>query len=138
MNMVAGGERIAIETNNSAKPVIQYDLKGKCIAKYNSQLEAAASVGLLDSTAISKCCITKSGSAKGFIWRFEGDLLDLNLDSIHSVPICQYDFKGNLIATYMQHKRIILKMIQELGLVVNINVNLHMDLFEGILMIQLH
>ena len=29
-------------------------------------------------------------------------------------------------------------MIQELGLVVNINVNLHMDLFEGILMIQLH
>lgn len=100
MNMVAGGERIAIETNNSAKPVIQYDLKGNCIAKYNSQLEAAASVGLLDSTAISKCCITKSGSAKGFIWRFEGDLLDLNLDSIHSVPICQYDFKGNLIATY--------------------------------------
>lgn len=82
-----------IETNNSAKPVIQYDLKGNCIAKYNSQLEAAASVGLLDSTAISKCCITKSGSAKGFIWRFEGDLLDLNLDSIHSVPICQYDFK---------------------------------------------
>lgn len=53
MNMVAGGERIAIETNNSAKPVIQYDLKGNCIAKYNSQLEAAASVGLLDSTAIS-------------------------------------------------------------------------------------
>lgn len=92
MNMIAGGERIAIETNNSAKPVIQYDLKGNCIAKYNSQLEAAASVGLLDSTAISKCCITKSGSAKGFIWRFEGDLLDLNLDSIHSVPICQYDF----------------------------------------------
>jgi hypothetical protein len=62
--MVAGGERIAIETNNSAKPVIQYDLKGNCIAKYNSQLEAAASVGLLDSTAISKCCITKSGSVK--------------------------------------------------------------------------
>lgn len=31
MNMVAGGERIAIETNNSAKPVIQYDLKGNCI-----------------------------------------------------------------------------------------------------------
>ncbi len=104
MNMVAGGERIAIETNNSAKPVIQYDLKGNCIAKYNSQLEAAASVGLLDSTAISKCCITKSGSAKGFIWRFEGDLLDLNLDSIHSVPICQYDFKGNLIATYSSIK----------------------------------
>lgn len=78
MNMVAGGERIAIETNNSAKPVIQYDLKGNCI--------------------------TKSGSAKGFIWRFEGDLLDLNLDSIHSVPICQYDFKGNLIATYSSIK----------------------------------
>ena len=37
MNMVAGGERIAIETNNSAKPVIQYDLKGNLIATYSLQ-----------------------------------------------------------------------------------------------------
>lgn len=30
MNMVAGGERIAIETNNSAKPVIQLTIRSCC------------------------------------------------------------------------------------------------------------
>lgn len=100
MNLVSGGAGIAPITEIS-KAVIQYDYYGNFINEYKSQLEAAAIVGLDTSSAISKCCISKQGSAGGFIWRFKGDpaptIKDIN---IHSIPIIQYNKSGDIIATF--------------------------------------
>ena len=71
------------------------------IKEYKSQLEASTVVGLDTSSAISKCCISKQGSAGGFIWRFKGDpaptIKDIN---IYSIPILQYNKSGDIIATF--------------------------------------
>ena len=100
MNLVSGGAGIAPIAEIS-KAVVQYDYYGNFINEYKSQLEASTVVGLDTSSAISKCCISKQGSAGGFIWRFKGDpaptIKDIN---IHSIPILQYNKSGDIIATF--------------------------------------
>lgn len=100
MNLVSGGAG-KVPTNGISREVIQYDYYGNFINKYQSQLEAAAAVGLDTSSAISKCCITKQGSAGGFVWRFKEDsaptIKEINA---HSIPILQYNKHGDIIATF--------------------------------------
>jgi hypothetical protein len=100
MNLIPGGSGI-IPTGELSKVVVQYDYYGNFIKEYPSQIAAATAINLKDSTAISKCCITKQGSAGGFVWRFKGDLAP-TIDDInaHSIPILQYDKKGNVITSF--------------------------------------
>lgn len=99
MNLVAGGEIGPI--NDYSRAVIQYDYYGNFIKEYPSQLEAAAAVNLKTSSSISNCCITKQGSAGGFVWRFKEDpaptIKDINA---HSIPILQYNKSGDIITTF--------------------------------------
>lgn len=106
MNLIPGGSGITLE-KEIAKPVIQYDYCGNLVKEYKSQLEASIAIGLADSSVISKCCISKEGSAGGFIWRFKENPLDKkeikNIKrklKIRSIPIIQYDLKGNEINRY--------------------------------------
>ena len=104
MNLVSGGSGIA-SINEVTKSVVQYDFLGNFIKEYNSQLEASAAVKLADSSAISKCCITKQGSAGGFVWRFKNDFAPtIEEINMHSIPIIQYDKNGNIINTFSSIK----------------------------------
>lgn len=100
MNLVPGGAGIATVTE-IPRAVIQYDYYGNFINEYKSQLEAAAAVGLDTSSAISKCCINKQGSAGGFVWRFREDSAPaIEEINAHSVPILQYNKSGDIIAIF--------------------------------------
>lgn len=104
MNLISGGAG-QITTGELSKSVVQYNYYGDFVQEYNSQIEAAHAIGLECSSAISKCCITRQGSAGGFIWRFKDDPAPtINDINIHSVPIIQYDKNGNIISIYSSIK----------------------------------
>lgn len=52
-----------------AKPVVQKNLNGEVIAKHQSGLDAAKQIGG-DSSAISKVCLGKMQTHRGFIWEY--------------------------------------------------------------------
>lgn len=91
------------------KAVIQYDLNGKEIARYNSQSAAACAVGAKSSAGISKCCIRKSldREVKGYLWRFEDEPLQ-ECDKINiltrRVPVQQFSKTGELLNTFSNAK----------------------------------
>lgn len=57
-------------TNKVLTKVVQFDLKGNEIARYNSAKEAAATVGC-NQSAISLACAGKRKTIKGYIWKYE-------------------------------------------------------------------
>lgn len=56
------------------KPVIQYTLDGKEVARYETVTDAAKAVSRSVST-IGKCCNGFARTACGYIWKFENDVL---------------------------------------------------------------
>ena len=54
------------------RSVIQMDLNGKELNKFNSVKEAAESVGAFPQN-IGSVCSGKQKSCKGFLWRYEDD-----------------------------------------------------------------
>ena len=82
-----------------SKKVTQYDLKGKFIRHFDSIKEALES---LDSkhANISSCCLGKSKSAGGFIWRYYGDEAPKKYSNKTIRGVLQYDLIGNLIGEY--------------------------------------
>lgn len=102
-NLIPGGNWS--ENDVFKKAVIQYDLFGNEIARYESQLEAASSVGLQNSGGISKCCILKSlnNESGGYVWRFETDPLTIfEKDQIivRHMPVQQFSKNGELINVF--------------------------------------
>ena len=53
-----------------SKPIIQYTLDGKFIREWESQAEASRQCGI-HFGSISNCCLGRSKTAGGFIWRFK-------------------------------------------------------------------
>ena len=74
-NCICSKECWAIwQKTNSQKrrrEICQYDLRGKCIARYNSIKEAAIAVNG-QATNIVKCAKQKIKTAYGYIWRYSG------------------------------------------------------------------
>jgi hypothetical protein len=52
------------------KPVIQYNMSGDFIGKYNSLKDAADKNGFKNSSNILYCCNGKTKSAYGYIWKY--------------------------------------------------------------------
>lgn len=69
MNHGTRNERAA---TGRSKPVIQYDMNGGRVARYNSTAESARLTGI-GQGSIYLCCTGKFKSAGGFVWRFEAD-----------------------------------------------------------------
>lgn len=72
---------MSVERFDNRKPVLQYDLSGIFIKRYESVKEASLITG------ISRSCIENSGKKKsktgsGFIWRYEYDGVELKLDPV--------------------------------------------------------
>jgi group I intron endonuclease len=82
-----------------SKKVTQYDLKGNFIRNFDSIKEALET---LDSkhVNISSCCLGKSKSAGGFIWRYYGDEAPRKYSNKTIRGVLQYDLLGNLIGEY--------------------------------------
>lgn len=53
-----------------SKSIIQMDLNGKIIKKYDSLIDAVRDIGLRDSSGITKCAQGKLKSSGGYKWRF--------------------------------------------------------------------
>jgi len=55
------------------KKVIQYDMNGAEVARYNSMIEAETKTGI-GRTGISRCCRETHRTARGFKFRFQDEL----------------------------------------------------------------
>lgn len=64
------------KNNPKAKSVLQYDLKGNFIKRYDTLREAMKETNVLESK-ISLVCNKHRKNAGGFIWKFEGSDDDL-------------------------------------------------------------
>jgi hypothetical protein len=52
--------------------VLQYDLMGNFIKKWDGYIDAALHLGNKNiASDISKCCLGKKQTCKGFIWKLE-------------------------------------------------------------------
>lgn len=63
-----------------AKIVYQYDLNGKFINKYPSTGVAARSIGLKSGSHIGECCRGKIKNYKGFIWKYQEDIVSSSIE----------------------------------------------------------
>ena len=70
MNYGTQIERVKAKTS---KPVLQYNLQGEFIKKWQGAREIERELNIAH-TAISACCLGKQQTAYGFIWKFEGAL----------------------------------------------------------------
>nr|WP_315160856.1 NUMOD1 domain-containing DNA-binding protein [uncultured Flavobacterium sp.] len=62
-------EPFVIELDSRRKQVIQFDLTGKELAKYNSASEASRKTGI-SKTCISRCCRGEREQSRGFLWKY--------------------------------------------------------------------
>lgn len=97
------------------RKVYQFDLSGKLLQQYNSLQDACDLTGF-SKTGISKCCLLKTNSSFGFVWRYEDTLQDYNGYTSHWINdsninvslsgqhimkgVIQYDLKGNIVQEY--------------------------------------
>lgn len=90
------------------RAVIQYDLNGKFINKYNSIMDAANSLGKQNISTIRNCCAKQIRSAYNFLWKFEDDnitveelVYNFNLSGKgKQKKVEQYDLNGNFIREF--------------------------------------
>ena len=63
-------KKIRGRESEKRKPVLQYDLDGKLVARHNSVADAANSV-CCSTNDISKVCLGQRKTAKGFVWKHD-------------------------------------------------------------------
>lgn len=102
-NLIPGGDWSKNDTFKKA--VIQYDLFGNEVARYDSQTEAMIAIDAKSSSGISKCCINRSinKEVKGYIWRFSDDPLEeweKEKIFIKHMPIQQFSKQGEFIKIF--------------------------------------
>lgn len=96
--------RIKIENNHHGKPLIQYGIKGNLIKEWKSAAEIERVLGYCAEN-ISACCLNKSNSSHGFIWKFkdyrlmDDDIISAN-KSLRMSEVRQYNLRGKLLNTF--------------------------------------
>lgn len=104
MNKTVGG--LGGEEFVEGSKVIQYDLHGIEIARYDSQMDAQSATGISHSS-ISQCCLGKNAEAGRFIWRFDVNPItteELENLKFHSTPVKQYSMNGEFIKEWNSAK----------------------------------
>lgn len=79
-------------------PVVQLDLEGNEVARYDSLDEACNATGFHRS-ALLNCCKGRSKKSYGYVWKFIGEEPSSNRVSAHT-GVVQLDIDGNEIARY--------------------------------------
>lgn len=112
-NTTEGGEGVdseslAYDKNPKAKKVLQYDLEGNFINKFNSIREAAEKTNT-SSTKISDCvCLTRVKKSGDFIWKYYEENYPLKIEAYVKIPPNMQELKkkvykyvnGELIKEY--------------------------------------
>lgn len=89
------------------KPVLQYDLYGNFIKKWDAVSDAENYLGIKNNTNISACCLGKQKSAWGYIWKYINGPIKNKIEGIkHTIIINQYDLNGNFIKEWDNIKQI--------------------------------
>ena len=68
-------KKIRGRESEKRKPVLQYDLGGNIVARHNSVADAANSVGC-STHDISRVCLGKRKTARGFVWKHDTARMD--------------------------------------------------------------
>ena len=85
--------------DEQSRQVSQYDLSGNWLRDFNSIKEASELNNINDGN-IGSCCLGKSKSAGGFMWRYYGDESPKKYSNKTIRSVLQYDLLGNLIGEY--------------------------------------
>ena len=83
---------------DKGEPVIQFDLSGKEIARYDSIDDACKATGMHRS-AIINCCHGRATSSQGFGWKYANGRKETRATGA-PFKVAQYDLNENLIAEY--------------------------------------
>lgn len=106
MNLCPGGKCECSKVNS--KRIVQYDINGNVINKFDSIAQAGKITGA-DPSSISKCCNgnKRRKIIKGFIWRYEDDPFDKFITPKQRYTkaekyrkINQYTIKGTFVKTW--------------------------------------
>lgn len=82
-----------------ARSVVQYDLEGNFIKKFDTIVEACKKYSVIKD-GITNCCKRKVHSAYGFQWRYAENIKNIkeNIGVCKTYnPVLQYNLNGNLI-----------------------------------------
>jgi group I intron endonuclease len=89
------------------KPVLQYDLHGNFIKKWDAVNDAEEYLKVNNNTNISACCLGKQKSAWGYIWRYIDGTIENKIEGIkHTLIINQFDLYGKFIQEWNNVKHI--------------------------------
>lgn len=103
-NMTKGG-RTGNKTQK--RPVLQYDMKGNFIKRYESLCDACFLNNFNEPQDIFRCCKGKIKYAYGYQWKYENsDKQIVSLLDKEDMKIVQYDKYGNKIKEYDDAKQI--------------------------------
>jgi group I intron endonuclease len=86
----------------TGQKVVQYDREGNYIQLYNSISEASRAVGV-GINSISLVCKGQKLTAKGYVWRYQGDSFDCyrTLPLSQGIAVDQYDLNGNFVQGFV-------------------------------------
>jgi len=89
------------------KPVLQYDLHGNFIKKWDAVKDAEEFLETKNNTNISACCLGKQKSAWGYIWKYQNGPIESKINGIkHTLIVEQYDLEGNFIKEWSNIRQI--------------------------------
>ena len=99
---VSGNHVWRFESNDTGcdkgLPVIQIDLEGNEIARYDSIDDACNTTGFHRS-ALLNCCKGRAKTSYGFVWKFIGEQ-HLSRKSVGRVAVVQFDMSGKEVAAF--------------------------------------
>lgn len=85
----------------SSKPVLQYDLNGKFIKKWDCQSDVARAFNI---KSLEFCIDKPTMTCKGYMWRSYTGEIELQIEPhnsrLSSYEVNQYDMQGNFICTW--------------------------------------
>lgn len=87
---------------HTGQKVVQYDREGNYIKLYNSIAEASRVVGV-GATLITLVCKGQKLTAKGYVWRYQGDNFNCYRTTPFSqkIAVDQYDLNGTFIQSFV-------------------------------------
>lgn len=105
--------KLKVSLNNPRrKTVYQFTLDGKIVKKWLSARQVGIELNV-DQNYITKCCIGKAKTCRGFLWSYKPEPPKINLFYERTVKICtkatgiaQYDLNHNLIHIWKTRQEI--------------------------------
>jgi hypothetical protein len=85
------------------QPVIQYSLEGNIVKEFENAQQAKS---IVHYDALINCCLNKTKTAGGYIWRFKGDKFSIqsNRDKNHTIQckICSSNESSRSMAMHLK------------------------------------